>query len=104
MANIITDSSSIPVTSFTNSWFFEKGFDRRFTSKEYMSFFPVNSYAESSLIKFVLPKWLNGNVYDLSNAYIDCRLALKKTRDSFPNAAVDNVAPVRKKFLPLSVL
>ena len=60
MSSILLDASAIPVTNFSESFFFSPGVDRRFNSKEFQAFYPINSYKDTNTIKFVIPKWTNG--------------------------------------------
>ena len=60
MSSVLVDASAVPVSNFTESFFFNPGFDKRLTSREFQIFHPINSYGGCNTIKFDLPKWTNG--------------------------------------------
>ena len=60
--SVLIDASAIPVSSFTESFFFKPGYNKRFSSREYMVYHQKNSYQDvvNNQINFFFPKWTNG--------------------------------------------
>ena len=56
MSSILVDASAIPVSNFTESFFFNPGVDKRFTGREFCVYYPINHYHGANTIKFQIPK------------------------------------------------
>lgn len=93
MSSILVDASAVPVSNFTESFFFNPGYDKRLTSREFHVFHPSNAYSGSDNIQFSIPAWTNGNCFDMRNIFLDARVALKKTGGEYLTKDSDNAAP-----------
>jgi len=60
MSSLLVDVSSVPVANFTESFFFNPGYDKRMSSREFHVYHPTNAYAGTDSVTFKFPKWTNG--------------------------------------------